>query len=361
MVATCTMAKVCDCGPLDETFCANLILNSTLNISIADTLTQATIAMSRWYFTELRQAVRNLWTPQPHYTESEYPDLTSKTFVITGGHSGVGLAATQLLIDKGAKVVLVGRSREQAKHVLDELPEGTYDFAEADLADLSTIRSAGDYIVNQYPEIHGVILNAGIAFKPYSLTPQGHEYQWGTNVVGHHALMKCLDPAVIKTAHSSAPGSVRIVWVSSSAVIISNVPGGINFDDMSYKESQPSALQLYSQSKIGNAYQAYLWSKNHPDSGVVSVSVDPGNLKSNIGRHTPKTMTRAFEYLLYPSKYGAYTELAALLAPGVEDGDHLIPWGLKGHLRNDVDEGRRGGKGEELWKILEENVKQVGM
>lgn len=315
--------------------------------------------MSRWYFTELRQGLRNFWAPQPQYTESDYPDLTGKTFVITGGHSGVGLAATKLLISKGAKVVLVGRNREQAKDVLNELPEGSYDFAEADLADLSTIASAGDYIVCHYPEIHGVILNAGIAFKPYSLTPQGHEYQWGTNVVGHHALMKCLDPVVIETARKSTPGSVRIVWVSSSATLISPIPGGINFEDIKYEKGQPGDLQLYSQSKIGNVYQAYLWSKYHPDSGVVSVSIDPGNLKSNIGRHAPSTLNKVFDYLLYPSKYGAYTELAALLAPGVEDGDHLIPWGLKGHLRKDVDEGRRGEKGEQLWKILEADVAQI--
>ncbi|KAG5361666.1 putative oxidoreductase [Yarrowia sp. C11] len=316
--------------------------------------------MSRWHYTEWKQAARNFWTPKPHYVESDYPDLTGKTFVITGGHSGVGLAATELLVSKGAKVVLVGRSHEAAKPVLSDLPEGSYDFAEADLADLSTITAAGDYIVNKYPEIHGVILNAGIAFKPYSLTPQGHEYQWGTNVVGHQALMKCLDPVVIKTAHNSPPGSVRIVWVSSSAVIFFKGHGGINFEDINHEKSQPGDMQLYSQSKIGNAYQAYLWSKYHPDSGVVSVSVDPGNLRSNIGRSADQRLTSAVQYLLYPSKYGAYTELAALLAPGVEDGDHLIPWGVKGHLRKDVDDGRRGEKGEELWKRLQEDVKDVG-
>ncbi|KAG5354701.1 putative oxidoreductase [Yarrowia sp. B02] len=312
--------------------------------------------MGRSYFTEYNQLLRNFWTPKPHWTEKDYPDLSGKTFVITGGHSGVGLAATQLLISRGAKVVLVGRSREKAKDVLVELPEGTYDFAEADLADLTTIKNAGEYIANKYPEVHGIILNAGIAFKPYSLTPQGHEYQWGTNVVGHHALMKYLDPVIIKTAKSSPPGTVRIVWVSSSAVALSSPSGGINFDDINYEKGKPSDLQLYAQSKTGNAYQAYLWSKHHPDSGVVSVSIDPGNLKSNIGRHNNETMTKAVQYLLYPSKYGAYTELTALLAPGVEDGDHLIPWGIKGHLRKDVDDGRRGEKGEQLWKKLDEDV-----
>lgn len=170
--------------------------------------------------------------------------------------------------------------------------------------------------------------------------------------------MKYLTPIVIKTAKTSPPGTVRLVWVSSSAVVISGLPGGINFDDINYeKEENPSPHVLYSQSKIGNAYQAYLWSKNHPDSGVISVSVDPGNLKSNLQRHSSEFLKKAFNYVLYPAQYGAYTELAALLAPDVHDGEHLIPWGVPGHLRWDVDEGRKGEKGEHLWKKLEGDVK----
>ncbi|AOW03832.1 hypothetical protein B0I73DRAFT_128765 [Yarrowia lipolytica] len=314
--------------------------------------------MSRSKFTEYKQAARNFWVPEPHFTEKDYPDLTGKTYVITGGHSGVGLEATKLLIGKGAKVIIVGRNKEKAQDVLKELPDGKFDFAEADLADLTTISTAGDYITKNYPEIHGVILNAGVMTPPYSKTAQGHELQWGTNVVGHQAIMKYLTPIVIKTAKTSPPGTVRLVWVSSSAVVISGLPGGINFDDINYeKEENPSPHVLYSQSKIGNAYQAYLWSKNHPDSGVISVSVDPGNLKSNLQRHSSEFLKKAFNYVLYPAQYGAYTELAALLAPDVHDGEHLIPWGVPGHLRWDVDEGRKGEKGEHLWKKLEGDVK----
>lgn len=319
--------------------------------------------MSRSKYTELKQGLRNFWVPKPQYTEADYPDLNGKTFVVTGGHSGVGLAATKTLIEKGAFVVLVGRSREKAEEVLKTLPEGKYDFAEADLGDLTTIKVAGEYIQKRYTEIDGVILNAGVAFVPYSLTPQGYESHWGINVVGHHALMKYLDDIVIKTAHKSPPGSVRIVWVSSSATLICPHPGGINFDDINYENGpKPNLLELYSQSKIGNVYQAYLWSKNHPDSGVVSVSIDPGNLKSNIGRHTEGAITRAsqkaFGIFLYPAQYGAYTELSALLKQGVQDGDHMIPWGVKGHLRGDVDAQRRGERGEELWKKLDGDVEE---
>lgn len=313
--------------------------------------------MQRSKFAEYLQTARNFRVSKPHFTENDYPSLSGKTFLITGGHSGVGFESTKLLVSKGAKVVIVGRNMEKAKNVLKELPAHQYDFVEANLADLTIIRAAGEYIQKNYSQLDGVILNAGVMIPPYSKTPQGHELQWGTNVVGHHALMKYLSPILITTAKTAAENSIRIVWVSSSAIVVSPYQGGINFNDINFdRENLPNMRHLYSQSKIGNVYQAYLWSKHHPDSGVVSVSVDPGNLRTNLQRHSNGWRSCVIDPFLYPAKYGAYTELSALLEESIRDCDHLIPWGKVGHLRSDVDFYRRGNKGEELWQQLDKDV-----
>lgn len=303
----------------------------------------------------------NSWRGKPHYTEKNYPDLSGKTFVVTGATSGVGLEATKLLLGQKAAVVLVGRSKAKAKDVLLDLahdfPEATFDFVETDLSDLATVDKAGQELASKYPSIDGAILNAGVMTPPYTLTKQGHELQWGTNVVAHYLLSKYLDPALLKAAKTSPPGTVRIVWVSSSVTVMAPYEGGINFDDINHaKVKDPSAWTLYSQSKIGDAYLAYLWSKKHPNSGVISVSLDPGNLSSNLQRHSG-FLDKIKDYVLYPAKYGAYTELSALLNPDIKDGEHLIPWGKPGHLRADVDAGRKGEKGEKLLQILEADVK----
>lgn len=304
---------------------------------------------------------KNFWVAKPEYKEIDYPDQKGKTFVVTGGLSGVGIEAARLLLKKRARVVIVGRNKDFARETLgvmkQDIPEGECCFVQLDLADLESVKRGGQEIAKCYPEIHGVILNAGTMAPPYAKTKQGHEIHWGTNVMGHHLLMKYLDPCVIRAAQNSPPGSVRIVWVaSSSASLIPGVEGSFKITSSNTDGEKKPAHVLYAQSKTGNAYEAYLWSKFHPDSGVASVSMDPGNLSTNITRHSGGLVHRFKDYVFYPAKFGAYTELAALLSPTIKDGDHLVPWGVPGTLRHDVDEARRGPKGEEMWMGLERDT-----
>ncbi|KAG5354659.1 putative oxidoreductase [Yarrowia sp. B02] len=303
---------------------------------------------------------KNFWVAKPQYKEVEYPDQKERTYVVTGGLSGVGMETARLLLKKRARVVIVGRNRDFAQEALEqlsrEIPEGEAAFVQLDLSDLESVKKGGQEIAKFYPVIHGVVLNAGTMAPPYAKTKQGHEIHWGTNVMGHHLLMKYLEPCVIRAAHRSPPGTVRIVWVAaSSSTLIPGLEGHIKIGSNHDDEKKPPHV-LYNMSKTGNAYEGYLWSKFHPDSGVVSVSMDPGNLSTNINRHTGGIVHRFKDYVLYPAKFGAYTELAALLSPDIKDGDHLVPWGVPGTLRHDVDEARKGPKGEEVWMELERDT-----
>ncbi|KAG5361237.1 putative oxidoreductase [Yarrowia sp. C11] len=301
--------------------------------------------------------IKNFWSSKPQYKEVEYPDQQGKTFVVTGGLSGVGMECVRLLLKRQARVVIVGRNKEFAKEMLSDLahdiPDGEAAFVKLDLADLESVKKGGQELAKHHPFIHGVVLNAGTMAPPYSKTKQGHEIHWGTNVMGHHLLMKYLEPCVLRAARDLPEGTVRIVWVATSSSSL--IQGSFRSNNNKDGEKKPPHL-LYNMSKTGNAYEAYLWSKFHPDTGVYSVSVDPGNLATNITRNSGGLVHRLKDYVLYPAKFGAYTELAALLGPTIKDGDHLVPWGVPGNLRQDVDEDRRGPKGEEVWMELENDT-----
>ena len=51
----------------------------------------------------------------------DYPSLTGKTCLVTGGTSGVGAATARGLARLGARVVLVGRDRARGEAVVTEI------------------------------------------------------------------------------------------------------------------------------------------------------------------------------------------------------------------------------------------------
>lgn len=116
---------------------------------------------------------------------------------------------------------------DQAKEVLNGLPDNLYDFVEADLADLSTIAAAGD------PE--------SWCHKLYSLTPQGH---------GHHALIKCLDSVVIETAlkFTKTPTTKRASLVLCSVYQAYSVP-------VFEKKRKHSCTGMYGNAVFFSAWQ----------------------------------------------------------------------------------------------------------
>jgi NAD(P)-dependent dehydrogenase (short-subunit alcohol dehydrogenase family) len=87
-----------------------------------------------------------------------------KIALITGGTSGMGLAAARRLLAEGARVVITGRDKARLEAALDDLGGGDRVLAVrgdvADLADLDTLTAA---IRDRYGRLDVVFANAGVA------------------------------------------------------------------------------------------------------------------------------------------------------------------------------------------------------
>jgi len=97
------------------------------------------------------------------------------------------------------------------------------------------------------------------------------------------------------------------------------------------------------------------------------MSWNPGNLKTELQRHTDVFQRTAMRAALYPAKLGAYTELYAACSPDVtvEDGGAFIaPWGRKFEPRLDIKKGLKGkdeggsAVGAQFWDWCEKTTKE---
>jgi len=113
---------------------------------------------------------------------------------------------------------------------------------------------------------------------------------------------------------------------------------------------------LYAQSKAGNVIFSKELAKRYADQGIVSTSLNPGNLKTDLQRHVPSLALMVFGWMLFPAPMGAWTSLYAATSPEAADlnGAYLKPWARVSKARADL---LNPEVGEKLWDWLEEQVK----
>lgn len=93
--------------------------------------------------------------------------FSGKTVVITGGSSGIGLAAAQIVAAEGARVALIARRREKLVEALETLPGEGHRIYPCDVADWDAVRQTADQILNDFGTPHWLINSAGITRPGY--------------------------------------------------------------------------------------------------------------------------------------------------------------------------------------------------
>ncbi|OBT58832.1 hypothetical protein VE04_01358 [Pseudogymnoascus sp. 24MN13] len=181
------------------------------------------------------------------------PVLKGKVFIVTGGNSGIGYYTVSHLAEHGAHVYMCARSPKKGTEAIRNIkkihPSANIDLLQMDLMDLTSVVAAAKLFLTLETTLHGLVNNAGIMATPFEMTKDGYEAQWQTNYLSHWVLTEHLLPLMLQTSKTLSPGSVRIVNLTSSGHL-SAPKGGINFDDLSLKDSGP--WSRYGQSKLAN-------------------------------------------------------------------------------------------------------------
>jgi retinol dehydrogenase-12 len=169
------------------------------------------------------------------------------------------------------------RSEEKATKAIDEIKskfpqsKGELVFLHLDLGDLTTIKKSAEEFLSKEDKLDILWNNAGVMAPPAgSKTAQGYELQLGTNNVAPFLFTKLLTPLLVKTAKSAPTGSIRVVWVSSTAAEMMSPKNGIDMDNLHYKKDKPD-WHKYGVSKAGNWYHATEFAKLYKADGITSV------------------------------------------------------------------------------------------
>jgi NAD(P)-dependent dehydrogenase (short-subunit alcohol dehydrogenase family) len=219
-------------------------------------------------------------------------DLNQKrTFLVTGSTSGIGLAITENLVEKGHKVIGVGRSHqrcsEQDKRLKEIYPQISLVYFVADLSRQDEIRSLAGEVRKQLTKwdeigLDGLVNNAGTFTFWQSLTAEGFETQWAVNHLAPFLLTNLLLPELETKSHS------RVITISSG----SHYGARLKWTDIQgLRRYNP--LRAYKHTKLANVlFTAELNRRLEPDSPLRALAADPGLVNTSIGEKSPSRIAQ---------------------------------------------------------------------
>jgi len=211
-------------------------------------------------------------------------ETMAKVVVVTGGNSGIGLAAATELAGSGCVVCLACRNQDKAALAMASIrqrhPDARVEVYSLDLASFDSIRRFVAMFVAKHPALDVLVNNAGAAPLKLGHTAEGFELQFGGNYLGPFLLTHLLVPALARAAQVN--GGARIIHLASIAHNVGKI------DEATFRDRKPySVAAAYGQSKLGNLMFNFALARRLPP-GVTTHALHPGAVASDIYRDFPR-------------------------------------------------------------------------
>ncbi|MQY20947.1 SDR family oxidoreductase [Nocardia macrotermitis] len=197
--------------------------------------------------------------------------------MVTGASDGIGLGIATRLAAAGAEVLLPVRNPRKGQAAITTIaqaaPHANLALHSLDLSSLDSVAAFGETLRRQGRPIHLLINNAGVMTPPdRQRTTDGFELQFGTNHLGHFALVAHLLPLL-------RAGRARV----TSQISVAADQHAINWQDLNWEHSYNGA-KSYSQSKIAfGLFGLELDRRSRADGwGITSNLSHPGVAPTNL-------------------------------------------------------------------------------
>lgn len=273
-------------------------------------------------------------------------DVSGRTFLLTGGNTGIGRATATALAGAGGRVYIACRSAAAGEAAVGQIKadsgSGSVWLLPLDLASLESVRACAAEFLSRDEALHVLVNNAGVG-GARGLTADGFERHFGVNHLGHFALTALL----LERLKASGPGA-RIVNVSSEAHYHAS---GIDFDALRRPCRSLTGMREYSVSKLCNVLFTQELARRLSGTGVCAYALHPGVVASDIWRRVPPPARWLIKRRMLTVEQGAVTSVycATSAAVASESGLYYDKCAVRAPSRVATPE-----LGELLWKYSTE-------
>jgi NAD(P)-dependent dehydrogenase (short-subunit alcohol dehydrogenase family) len=242
-----------------------------------------------------------------------FRNMTNKTFIVTGGNTGIGKAIAQALATRQAHVVIISRDPQKGSQAVADIQQATrHTEVELVIGDLSAIASThqlANTLLERFPNISVLINNAGVWMHKREINQDQLEYSFMVN----HLAPFILSHRLLGRLKANAP--TRIVNINAGLYAM----GKLNLDKTPYGHDF-SRLKTYATTKLCNLLFTRELANRIEGSGVTINAVHPGVIRTNLG-----DMSGVFGLLLRiakrswdPPEKGAKAPVWLATSPDVE-------------------------------------------
>jgi|TARA_B110000438_G_C15804326_1_gene646589 3-hydroxyacyl-CoA dehydrogenase/3-hydroxy-2-methylbutyryl-CoA dehydrogenase len=237
-------------------------------------------------------------------------NLQDKVAVVTGGASGLGRAATQLLVDAGAQVVIFDMNASAGQQAVDELGAKSARYMQLDVSNGPDVESAFEVILADLGRVDVCINCAGIGIAAKTVNREGQPHDLDlyrkvieVNLIGTFNVSRCAAAAMSKNEPDEKTERGVIVNTASIAA----------FDGQ-------MGQVAYSATKGGIVGMTLPMARDLSKSGIRVNTIAPGVMATPLMLAAPqKVQDGIVANIPFPQRLGAPSEFGQLVVHIIEN------------------------------------------